>query len=84
MEAKYGIVHTEQYYSNLFRKRIPKMIAEQAQKEFLIWYYTNIEYGTWKTCTKCGEVKLAHPLFFNRNTSRDNFYSICKDCRKSK
>lgn len=36
MEACYGVKHTEQYYSNLWRKRIPKMIAEQASKEYLI------------------------------------------------
>lgn len=84
MEAKYGVQHNEQYFSTLWRRRIPKMLSEQAQKDWLIWYYTNEEYGEWKTCGRCGEVKLAHPLFFSRNTSKDHFYSICKECRRKK
>lgn len=80
----HGINHTEQYYSTLWRKRIPKMIAEQAQVDYLYWYYTNIEYGKWKKCNKCGEVKLAHPMFFSKNTSKDGFYSVCKKCRAKK
>lgn len=84
MESQYGIQHNEQYFSTLWRKRIPKLLAEQAQKEWLIWHYTNEEYGTWKKCGKCGEIKLAHPLFFSKNTSKDGFYSICKECRSKK
>lgn len=84
MESHYGIQHNEQYFSTLWRKRIPKMIAEQAQKNWLIWHFTNEEYGTWKQCGRCGEIKLAHPLFFSKNTSKDHFYSICKECRKKK
>lgn len=83
MEACYGVKHTEQYYSNLWRKRIPKMIAEQASKEYLIWYFKNKDLqGVWKTCKKCGCKKPAHSLFFTRNNSKDNFYSVCRDCRK--
>lgn len=84
MESHYGIQHNEQYFSTLWRKRIPKILAEQASKDWLIWYYTNEEYGNWKRCGKCGKIKLAHPLFFSKNTSKDSFYSICKDCRKKK
>ena len=83
LEETYGTVHTEQYISTLWKQRIPKMIAEKAQEEYLLWYYTNVERGTWKTCRKCGETKLAHPIFFSRNTSsKDHFYSVCKECRK--
>lgn len=84
MESHYGIQHNEQYFSTLWRKKIPKVIAEQAQKDWLIWYYTTEEYGKWKTCGRCGQTKLAHPLFFSKNTTKDNFYSICKECRKKK
>jgi hypothetical protein len=83
LENTYGTIHTEQYISTLWKQRIPKMIAEKAQEEYLLWYYTNIEKGNWKTCRKCGETKLAHPIFFSRNTSsKDHFYSVCKECRK--
>lgn len=84
MESHYGIKHNEQYFSTLWRKRIPKLLAEQACRDWLTWHFTNEEYGTWKKCGRCGEIKLAHPLFFSRNTSEDGFYSICKDCRKKR
>ena len=84
MERKHGIKHNEQYFSTLWRKRIPKMIVEKAQKKWLIWHYTNEEYGKWKKCGRCGEIKLAHSLFFSKNTSKDGFYSICKECRSKK
>lgn len=86
MERKYGIVHSEQYFSTLWRKRIPKMIAEAAQKKWLIWYYTFKcpEEAQWKICKTCGRKLLAHPLFFHKNTSKDGFYSKCRDCRSKK
>lgn len=85
MEKEYGVSHTAQYFSTLWRKKIPKMIAEQAQKNYVMWYYTNVEYGQWKKCGKCGKTKLAHPLFFSKNNSaKDGFYSTCRECRKSK
>ena len=81
MNSKYGIQHTNQYFSTLWRNRIPKMIVEEAQKHYLIWYYTHNHTGTWKRCGKCGQLKLAHPLFFSKNNSKDSYYSICKECR---
>ncbi len=80
----YGENHSESYYSKVWRKQIPRLIAEEAQKEYLVWYYTNIEKGQWKQCTKCKQIKLAHPMFFSRNTTKDGFYSQCKDCKNSK
>lgn len=86
MERKYGIVHSEQYFSTLWCKRIPKMIAETAQKKWLVWYYTyqHPEEGQWKICNTCGKRMLAHPLFFHKNTSKDGFYSKCRECRSKK
>ena len=61
------------------------MIAETATKNYLLWYYTNKEKGEWKRCSKCGQIKLAHNIFYSKNTSsKDGFYSICKDCRNEK
>ena len=58
------------------------MIAEKAQEDYLVWYYTNKERGKWKKCSCCGEIKLAHPFFFSKNSgSKDGYYSICKKCR---
>ena len=61
------------------------MIAEQCEKNYLEWYYTNIEKGAWKRCNSCGQIKLAHNKYFSKNkTSKDGFYSICKCCRNNK
>ena len=81
----YGIKHSEEYISSLWRNKIPKMIAEEASKEWLIWHYTYEEKGHWKKCGRCGQIKLAHNFFFSKNnTSKDHFYSICKCCRNKK
>lgn len=86
MERRYGIVHSEQYFSTLWCKKIPKIIAEQAQKDYLIWYYTtqDPENAQWKVCKTCGKKQLAHPLFFHKNTSKDGYYSKCRACRSNK
>ena len=85
LEMTYGIRHSVEYISSLWRNKIPKLLAEQAKKDYLNWYYTNAEYGKWKKCSRCGQIKLANNKFFSKNkTSKDGFYSICKDCRNSK
>ena len=80
---KYGELHSEQYYSSLWRKRIPKLISEQFQKNYVEWYFTEKEYGYWKRCSKCGKIKLGHSLFFAKNSSKDGWYSQCKECKNS-
>ena len=83
--AQFGVRHSIQYISSLWRKKIPKLIVTEAEKEYLIWYYTEKERGHWKRCSRCGEIKLAHNLFFSKNnSSKDGFYSICKKCRNQK
>ena len=82
---KHGIKHSVEYISCLWRNKIPKLIAEQAHKHWLIWHYTFADYGKWKRCSRCGQIKLAHNYFFSKNkTSRDGYYSICKECRNKK
>lgn len=85
LEKEFGVRHSVEYLSSLWRKKIPKMIAEQAELNYLNWYYTYKEQGTYKRCSRCGEVKLAHNKYFSRNkTSKDGFYSICKECRNER
>lgn len=84
MKQKYGVTHTDQYWSTLWKQRIPKMIAAQAQENYIIWYHTNVVKSEWKKCSKCGKVKLAHPFFFSRNGGKNKYYSICKKCRTKK
>jgi hypothetical protein len=81
----YGVDHSIEYISALWRNKIPKLIAEQAQEDWLLFHFSFEEKGKWKKCSRCGEVKLAHNKFFSKNkTSKDGYYSICKVCRNKK
>ena len=85
LQVEFGIKHSLEYISSLWRKKIPKLIASQAEDEYLYWYYLNIKKGKYKKCSRCGQVKLAHNKYFSKNkTSKDGYYSICKKCRNSK
>lgn len=78
---KYNENHSEQYYSSVWRKRIPKLITEEAQKRILLQYCRAHNIGYWKRCSKCGRLLLGHPLFFHKNSSKDKYYSQCKECK---
>ena len=82
---KHGVKHSVEYISSLWRNKIPKLIADKAANDWLVWHYTQEEKGVWKKCSRCGRIKLAHNRFFSKNkTSKDGFYSICKECRNKK
>ena len=85
LDEEFGIRHSLEYISSLWRNKIPKLIASQAEHEYLQWYYLNKKKGQYKKCSRCGQTKLAHNRYFSKNkTSKDGFYSICKDCRNKK
>lgn len=85
LEKEFGFTHSLEYISSLWRNKIPKLIASTAMDEWLVWYYSQVEHGEWKTCTRCGQTKLAHSRFYSINkTSKDGWYSICKQCRNDK
>lgn len=79
----YGEDHTDQYWSTIWRKRVPKLIAEQAKKDYILWYWRHTGYGHWRKCRRCGCTKPAHPLFFTTNGDNKP-YSICRQCRSKK
>lgn len=82
---KYGYTYSTEYISILWRKKIPKLLADKAKQDWIVWHYTFEEKGKWKKCSKCQQIKLAHPYFFTKNkTSKDGWYSICKCCRNQK
>lgn len=85
IQEEFGIKHTPEYISCLWRNKIPKLIASAAEDEWLNWYYLNVEKGKYKKCSRCGQIKLAHNKYFSKNkTSKDGLYSICKQCRNTK
>ena len=85
LQEKLGLNPTEEYISTLWRNRIPKHIADFAAKEHLIWMSTELVESKWKRCSCCREYKLASSVFFSKNkSSKDGFYSLCKECRNKK
>ena len=85
IQEEFGIKHSVEYISSLWRNKIPKLIASEAEDRLLDWYFLNEMKGKYKKCSRCGEIKLAHNKYFSKNkTSKDGFYSICKKCRNSK
>ena len=85
LQQEFGIKHSIEYISSLWRNKIPKLIAEQATDDWLEYHFTFEEKGQFKKCSRCGKIKIAHNRYFSKNkTSRDGFYSICKNCRNSK
>jgi len=80
-----NVRHTVEYISCLWRNKIPRLIAACAEDEYLQWHFTFEEKGQWKKCSRCGQIKLAHKKYFSRNkTSKDGWYSLCKDCRNKR
>ena len=85
LQTEFGIRYSLEYISSLWRNKIPKMIADCAQEEFLDWWFLTQERGTYKKCSRCGQIKLAHNRYFSKNkTSKDGWYSLCKACRNAK
>lgn len=85
IKKDYNTTYSIEYISALWRKKIPKIIADCAKQDWIVWYYTIEQPGKWKKCSRCHEIKLAHPYFFTKNkTSKDGFYSLCKKCRNKK
>ena len=85
LQEEFGIKHSVEYISSLWRNKIPKLIASEAEDRILDNYFLNNMKGRYKRCSRCGEIKLAHNKYFSKNkTSKDGFYSICKCCRNSK
>lgn len=84
IQVEFGIKHSIEYISSLWRNKIPKLIAETATDEWLEYHFTFEEKGKFKRCSRCGRIKIAHNRYFSKNkTSKDSFYSICKECRNA-
>ena len=85
LAIKHGVRHTPEYISALWRNKIPQIIANQAEEDWIDWHFLQEEKGVYKKCSRCGQIKLANNRNFSKNnTSKDGYYSICKCCRNKK
>ena len=84
IQQEFGIKHSLEYISSLWRNKIPKLIAQEAENEFIKFEFKK-QNLPFKKCSRCGQNKPAHNNFFSlNNTSKDGFNSICKACRNKK
>lgn len=73
--------YTPAYISTIWRKKIPQIIALAAVREYTTLAFKHYHLP-FKKCGRCHQLKPASPLFFTHNSSsKDTFYSICKNCR---
>lgn len=70
-------LHVKENTVSITLDRAIDSIIKQYEKEYEEWYYLNIRKGTYKKCSKCGEVKLISQFSKNGNRLRGN----CKDCK---
>lgn len=85
LQKTLGLKPTQEYISTLWRNRIPKYIADFSSKQHMTWLYRHTNQKAWKRCSRCKQYKPALPMFFSKNkTSKDGYYSLCKECRNKK
>lgn len=88
IREKYASLNVEQMtsrrVSNLINNIIPNKILNTYLNSVEDWLYTFKLKGKYKTCAKCGEVKLIiNDRHFSRDSTRnDGFYPYCRECRK--
>lgn len=82
LKEKFGLTHTSNYISTIWKRNICGGIAEAAVLHYD--YYLNRESQfAWKRCNKCGEIKLKDIREFVRKAkSSDGLSSRCKKCDK--
>lgn len=73
----------ERTIQNILTKIIPKRIQEVYEQELEDWVWTFRRKGTYKTCKKCGEVKLVKH-FSIQNTYKDGVSNTCKKCESKR
>lgn len=77
---------------NITKKAVDKYIDKIINKiintyneEYEDWYYLEVEKGVYKTCSKCGEVKLATKRnFATDKQGKFGLKSVCKECNSKK
>lgn len=71
-----GVHRSASYWGARWSVHVPKAVADRARRLWLLRHWDR-----WKICTRCGRALPAHPMWFTRNSSKDGYYSRCKECR---
>lgn len=82
LEKDFGLTHSANYISTIWKQKICKEIADAAQLHYD--YYLNREKPfKWKKCNQCGKIKLKDTReFMRKSRSSDGLASRCKECDK--
>lgn len=79
LEEIANLTHTSSDAIGKMMNTIANRIVKEYEEEYTYWYYLNIRKGTYKKCSKCGEIKLISQ--FDKN-GKKGLKSMCKRCRK--
>ena len=82
LEKDFGLTHSANYISTIWKQKICKEIADAAQLHYD--YYLNRDKPfAWKKCNQCGQIKLKDTReFMRKSRSSDGLASRCKECDK--
>ena len=74
-------LHVKENTVSITLDRAIDSIIKQYEKEYEEWYYLNIRKGTYKKCSRCGEIKLISQFDIKRS-NKDGYKNHCKKCNK--
>lgn len=82
IRQEHGISKNKFY--RIVEQYIPNKLKDKYIEETDEWLYTEKMKGKYKTCSKCGSVKLVNDdrYFTKKNDAKDGFHPYCKTCRK--
>lgn len=72
----------QQTIDNYIDKIVNKII-DTYKAQYENWYYLEVEKGTYKTCSRCGEVKLATERNFAKR-GNNGWVSHCRECERKR
>lgn len=82
INEKYEMELKESNLVRVYSEVIPKKLSNTYDDIYEEWLYTYRVKGEYKTCSKCGEVKLANEKYFSKKKdSKDGLHPYCKKCR---
>lgn len=82
IKEKHDLDFSESRISQITKNVIPEMIVETYKKSYEDWVYTFVIKGIYKTCSKCGETKLASKQYFSpHKKGKYGLHSQCRSCR---